>query len=163
MSRECTRFFSHTAERYATRRKESKREISTWIKTRLSFALIRSMLLRLRGTRTPSSVDNISEIDLCAIVAESNIEWITYRFIPCYFKVINTYSYIFTWSLSRYFLCLYPVYNQSYLLIFVWLLDLGVVKNIFFHINITQGPVHRSVLLTNLLVPTWHMFPPEVI
>ena len=74
MSRECSRFFLHTAERLANRRKERKIMISAWIKARLNFALIRSMLLCLRGTRTPSNVDNISEIDLCAIVAESNIE-----------------------------------------------------------------------------------------
>ena len=73
MSRECSRFFSYTAERLATRRKEPESKISAWIKARLNFALIRSMLLCLRGTRTPSNVDNINEIDLCAIVAESNI------------------------------------------------------------------------------------------
>ena len=122
-------FFPHTAERLANRRKEPKSKISLWIKPRLNFALIRSMLLCLCGTRKPSNVENISEIDLCATVAESNIKWITYRVIPCYFKVINTYSYIFTWSLSRYFLCLYPVIRC--LLIFVWLLDLRVVKNIY--------------------------------
>ena len=74
MSRGCSRFFSHTAESLTNRRKEPKSKISAWIKARLNFALIRSMLLCLRGTRTPSNVDNISEIDLYAIVAESNIE-----------------------------------------------------------------------------------------
>ena len=74
MSREYSRFFLHTAERLANRRKEPKNKISAWIKARLNFALIRSMLIRLRGTRAPSNVDNINEIDLCAIVAESNIE-----------------------------------------------------------------------------------------
>ena len=100
----------------ANRRKEPKSKISAWIKARLNFALIRSMLLCLHGTWTPSNVDNISKIDLCAIVAESNIEWITYRFIPCYFMIINMYGYIFIWSLFRYFLCLYPVirYHGTY-------------------------------------------------
>ena len=74
MSRECSRFFWHTAERLPSRRKEPKSKISAWTKARLNFTLIPSMLLRLRGTRTPSNVDNISEIDLCAIIAESNIE-----------------------------------------------------------------------------------------
>ena len=74
MSRECSRSFSHTAERLANRRKEPKSKISAWIKAKMNFALIRSMLLCLWGIRTPSNVDNISEIDLCAIVAESNIE-----------------------------------------------------------------------------------------
>ena len=53
MSRECSRFFSHTAERLASRRKEPKSKISAWIKARLNFALIRSMLLCLQGIRTP--------------------------------------------------------------------------------------------------------------
>ena len=74
MSRECSRFFWHTAECLASRTKQSKSKISAWIKARVNFALIRSMLLRLRGTRTPSNVDNISEIDLYVIVAESNIK-----------------------------------------------------------------------------------------
>ena len=74
VSRGCSRFFSHNAECLANGRKEPKSKISAWIKARLNFALIRSMLLCLRGTRTPSNVDNISEIDLCAIVAESNIK-----------------------------------------------------------------------------------------
>ena len=95
------------AERLANRRKEPKSK-SAWIKTRPNFTLIRSMLLCLRGTKTPSNVDNISEIDLYAIVAESNIEQISYRFTPCYFMIINMYGYIFIRSLFRYFLCLYP-------------------------------------------------------
>ena len=109
MSRKCWSYFSHTAERLANRKIEPKSKISACIKAKLNVALIRSMLLCLCGTRTPSNVDNISEIDLCAIAAESNIEWITYRFIPCYFKIINMFGYIFVRSLFRYFLCLYPV------------------------------------------------------
>ena len=109
MSRGCSSFFSHARERLANRRKEPKSKISVWIKARLNFDLIRSMQLCLRGTRTPSNVDNISEIDLYAIVAESNIEQISYRFTPCYFMIINMYGYIFIRSLFRYFLCLYPV------------------------------------------------------
>ena len=74
MSTECSRFLSHTAERLANRRKEPKSKISVWIKARLNFALIQGMLLSSRGTRTPSNIHNISEIDMCAILAESNIE-----------------------------------------------------------------------------------------
>ena len=77
ISGECILIFSHTAEHLANRRNEPKSKTSAWIKARLNFALIRSMLLFLRWRRTPSNVDNISEIDLCAIVAGSNIEWIT--------------------------------------------------------------------------------------
>ena len=92
MSRECSRFFSHIAERLADRKKEPKSKTSAWIKARLNFALTRSMLLCLRGTRASSNVDNISEIDVRATVAESNIELINCRFIPCYFMIINMYG-----------------------------------------------------------------------
>ena len=109
MSTECSCFFLHTAGRLANKRKEPKSKISAWIKATLNFALIWSMLLCLHETKTPSNVDNISKIDLCAIVGENNIEWITYRFIPYYFMIINMYGYIFIWSLFRYFLCLCPV------------------------------------------------------
>ena len=40
MSRECSCFFSHTAERLATRRKEPKNMFSAWIKARMNFFLI---------------------------------------------------------------------------------------------------------------------------
>ena len=93
----------------ANRKKEPKSKISAWIKANLNFAFIWSMLLCLHGTKTPSNVDNISEIDMCAIVAETNIQWITYKFIPCYFTTLNMYGYIFIWPLFRYFLYLYPV------------------------------------------------------
>ena len=56
MSRGCSRFFSHTAERFTNRRKELKSKISAWIKARLNFALIRSMLLCLRGTEHPQTL-----------------------------------------------------------------------------------------------------------
>ena len=39
MSRECSRFFSHTVERRANRRKEPKSKISAWIKAILDFYL----------------------------------------------------------------------------------------------------------------------------
>ena len=80
------------AEERKNRRKEPKSKISAWIKARLIFALIRSMLLCWPGTRTPANVDSISKIDLCAVVTESNIEWITYRFIPRYFTIMNMYG-----------------------------------------------------------------------
>ena len=112
VNRECSRFFWHTTERLANRRKEPKSKISAWIKARLNFSLIRSMLLCLGGTRTPSNVDNISEIDLCAVVPESNIEWISYRFISCYFMIINMHGHIFIWSLFD----IFCVYIQSSML-----------------------------------------------
>ena len=102
------------------------------------------MLLCLRGTRTPSYVDNIREIDLCAIVAESNIEWITYRFIPCYFMIINMYGYKYVMVInmiinmsSDLFLDIFCVYTQSsdaMRLIFPTKLTACFISNIYIYI-----------------------------
>ena len=74
MIRKCSHLFSHTAERLVNRRTETKSNISAWIKGRLDFALIESMLLCLWGTRVPSNVDNISETYLYGLIAEGNVE-----------------------------------------------------------------------------------------
>ena len=124
MSRECSCFISHTAEHLPNRRKWPESKISAWIKARLNFALVRSMLLCLHGTRTPSN------IALCAIVAESNIEWITYRFVSCYFMIINVYGYIFIRFLFRYF-CVYTLSSDAVGLIFHLKLTVCFISNIY--------------------------------
>ena len=53
IGRECSRFFSHTAERLVNTGKEPKSKISAWLKARLNITLIWSMLMCLRGTRIP--------------------------------------------------------------------------------------------------------------
>ena len=66
-----------SVEHLANRREEPKSKVSAWIKARLNFVLVWSMLLCLQGSRTPPNVDNISEINLRAeinIVAQGNIE-----------------------------------------------------------------------------------------
>ena len=55
MSRKCCRFLSHTAERLANRRKEPKSKISSWIKGRLNFTSIQSMLLVCREQEHPQT------------------------------------------------------------------------------------------------------------
>ena len=74
MSRECSRFFSQAADKLSEKRKTSKSVVMAWIKARLNFALLRSCLQCLRGTRTSSNVAEICEIDIKDIALESNIE-----------------------------------------------------------------------------------------
>ena len=127
---ECSHIFLHTVERLANRRKEPKSKTSAWIKAILNFALIRSMLLCLCRRRTPSNIDNISEIDLCAIINESNIEWITYKFIPCYIIIINMYGYVYIRSLFRYFL-FYTQPSDDMELIFHAKLTVYFISNLY--------------------------------
>ena len=73
MSRECSRFYSHASELIAEKRKISKSMVSAWIKTRLNFSLIRSMLLCVRGTRSVYDELVYHEPDIGLAVHESKI------------------------------------------------------------------------------------------
>ena len=68
MSRECSRFYSNAAEQIANKRKTNKSLVSAWIKTRLNFALLRSCLLCIRGTRTTTNLESISDTAMFVMV-----------------------------------------------------------------------------------------------
>ena len=53
MAPECRMFFKQVASLITDKRKETYSVVSSWIKTKLSFALLRSALLCIRGTRHP--------------------------------------------------------------------------------------------------------------
>ena len=75
MSRECSRFFSHASEHLAEKRKLNKSFVSAFVKARLNFALLRSCLLCIRGSRTSSRIDHLNETDLNLLIHESKIEY----------------------------------------------------------------------------------------
>ena len=58
MSRECHTFYNRLSDMIADKRKEptSVILITNWIRTKLNFALLKSCLLCLRGSRTPWNV-----------------------------------------------------------------------------------------------------------
>lgn len=74
MSRECSRFYSHATDLIAEKRKLSKSIVSAWIKTRLNFSLIRSMLLCVRGTRSMYEKTHNLDGDIELAVQESRIQ-----------------------------------------------------------------------------------------
>ena len=53
MAPECRVFFKQLASLLSDKRKETYSVIASWVKTKLSFALLRSALLCIRGTRHP--------------------------------------------------------------------------------------------------------------
>jgi hypothetical protein len=77
MSRECGTFVSQLAELIAEKRNTPKSMISGWLKTRLNFAMLRSCLLCIRGTRTSimqQKFDLVKESDIKLVVHESNMD-----------------------------------------------------------------------------------------
>ena len=75
MSRECSRFFSHASEQLSEKRKISNSSVSALIKARLNFALLRSCLLRIRGSRTSANIQPLCDSDLSLVMKESNIDY----------------------------------------------------------------------------------------
>ena len=65
MSDECQRYHSRLAELLAVMKQENYASTITWIRTRVSFAILRSALVCLRGSRSKGrTTPNIQETDL---------------------------------------------------------------------------------------------------
>ena len=59
MGRECKLFYKRLAELIADSRKEEISKTTTWIRRKVTFALMRSVVLCLRGSRIPWSRDHL--------------------------------------------------------------------------------------------------------
>ena len=68
-------FYSRLADLMSEKKHQPRSHVVAWMRCRLSFSLLRSALLCLRGTRhaTPSTTTDIRDLDCEAIVAESGI------------------------------------------------------------------------------------------
>ena len=65
MGEECKKFHSRLAELIAIKRGEDYSKTIAWIRAKISFSIIRSALLCLRGTRTIRSKKyNVKEADI---------------------------------------------------------------------------------------------------
>ena len=58
MARECKRFYQRLAELIAIKRDIPIAEITSYIRTNIAFALLKSMLLCIRDWRTPNKIVN---------------------------------------------------------------------------------------------------------
>ena len=68
-------FYSCLAQQLAEKRKQAKSCVVAWMRCRLSFSLLRSALLCLRGTRKKPQADiHLNEIDLEICVQDSRID-----------------------------------------------------------------------------------------
>ena len=66
MAPECERYHSRLAELLSIKKDETYAATITWIRTKVSFAILRGALLCLRGSRTPhrKHFNNIANNDL---------------------------------------------------------------------------------------------------
>ena len=73
MADECKRFHSHLAELLALKKGDDYATTISWIRAKVSFAILRSALLCLRGTRRKRRAANISDIDITSESAQARI------------------------------------------------------------------------------------------
>ena len=73
MGRECLRYHSRLAELISVEKGEDYAKILTWIKGKVSFSILRSALLCLRGSRSNRRrTNNVKDIDVDVELARSN-------------------------------------------------------------------------------------------
>ncbi|KAM7437894.1 hypothetical protein ABFA07_012549 [Porites harrisoni] len=73
MADECKRFHSRLAELLALKKGDDYATNISWIRAKVSFAILRSALLCLRGTRSKRRAANISDIDITSESAQARI------------------------------------------------------------------------------------------
>ena len=73
MGRECKVFYKRLSSLISEKRNENFAFVSSWIRTRISFALLRSALVCLRGSRNRYFRENIADVDMELDIAESQI------------------------------------------------------------------------------------------
>ena len=64
MGHECKAFYQHLNDFIADERNEHLFAVSTWIRTKICFALLRSTLMCLRGSRSRHYRAILSDIDM---------------------------------------------------------------------------------------------------
>ena len=69
MARECTIFYKRLADRLAEKRKTNYSLMMRWLRCRISFALLRSAIRALRGSR--SSINALAPLDIQVVSGES--------------------------------------------------------------------------------------------
>ena len=72
---ECKRFRSRLTELLALKKGDDYATTISWIRAKVSFAILRSALLCLRGTRSKRTAANISDIDITSesVLASQNL------------------------------------------------------------------------------------------
>ena len=106
MGKECIRYHSRLAELIATKKGEQYSQTISWIRARTSFALLRSALVCLRGSRVKrrAAFDyNNCDIEIAAAKGAIDIVWCFFFF----FELPMAFRFVFRYFLLPILTCLY--------------------------------------------------------
>ena len=68
MGRECKTFIGQLAEKIATKRNLNTSLVTSWLRTKINFMLLRSILICLRGSRSLKKVECRDEVEMDIVV-----------------------------------------------------------------------------------------------
>ena len=75
MAPQAITFYAHLAQRLSEKKMQSKSCVVAWMRCRLSFSLLRSAILCIRGTRAkPPIYTNVGDLDFEESVVDSRID-----------------------------------------------------------------------------------------
>ena len=74
MSQECQKFYSRLATLLSEKRNETKSTTTAWMRTRISFSLLRSALLCVRGSRTTAQMSDTRDINFDLTSEEAKLK-----------------------------------------------------------------------------------------
>ena len=101
MGKECLMYHNRLAQLIAIKKGEQYAKTISWIRTRTSFALLRSALVCLRGSRTRRVPCDIKNVDIDVEVVEGAIQSVNW----CVSLLLNgKYSSITHWERQLFFL-----------------------------------------------------------
>ena len=75
MSRECSYFYKRLSERIAEKRDVSVSEATSYIRTKINFSLIKSLVLCIRGSRSVrNNEESVADTDIVFVnhISEAN-------------------------------------------------------------------------------------------
>ena len=71
MGRECKTFIGQLAEKIATKRNLNTSLVISWLRTKINFMLLRSILICLRGSRSLKKVECRDEVEMDIVVDQT--------------------------------------------------------------------------------------------
>ena len=74
MSRECQKFYSRLSEIISDKRELSQSLVTNWVRTKISFSIVRSLVICVRGSRSHRLKTTVAETDIKLAAIKSNIE-----------------------------------------------------------------------------------------
>ena len=87
MGNECHAFYSRLADLLGLKRHLSKSLVSSWLKTKINFALLRSMILCVRGSRTVKKMIDLAlnEVEIAEKISKQSMIALRFpRICPIY-------------------------------------------------------------------------------